>query len=150
MITRQALKLNWEGTNRILQAAVQKVQGLGIPMSIAVVDEGGHVLGFARTDNGKPHNIRIALAKARAAASNRLPTGKISSTGQPLNDHMAIALPLAAGTDMYVTFAGGLPIMIDGHCVGGVGVSGGTGEQDAEVARAGLSALEAEAMGLPQ
>ena len=124
MITRQALKLNWEGTNRILQTAVQKVRDLGIPMSIAVVDEGGHLLGFARTDNGKPHNIRIALAKARAAASNRLPTGKISSTGQPLNDHMAIALPLAAGTDMFVTFTGGVPIMVDGHCVGGVGVSG--------------------------
>ncbi len=140
MITRQALKLNWEGTNRILQAAVEKVRDYGIPMSIAVVDEGGHLLGFARTDNGKPHNIRIALAKARAAASNRLPTGKINSTGQPLNDHMAIALPLAAGTDMYVTFTGGVPIMVDGHCVGGVGVSGGTGEQDAEVARAGIAA----------
>jgi glc operon protein GlcG len=141
MITRQALKLNWEGTNCILQAAVGKVHEIGIPMSVAVVDEAGHLLGFARTDEGKPHNIRIAHAKARTAASNRLPTGKISSTGQPLNDHMAIALPLAAGTDRYVTFAGGLPIMVDGYCVGGVGVSGGTGEQDAEVARAGISAL---------
>lgn len=143
MITRQALKLNWEGTNRILQAAVRKVQEIGIPMSIAVVDEAGHMLGFARTDEGKPHNIRIAQAKARAAASNRLPTGKISSSGQPLNDHMAIALPLAAGTDMYVTFPGGLPIMVEGHCVGGVGVSGGTGEQDTEVAGAGIAALTA-------
>jgi glc operon protein GlcG len=141
MITRPALKLNWEGTNRILQAAVKKVQAMGIPMSIAVVDEGGHLLGFARTDDGKPHNIRIAQTKARAAASNRMPTGKISSTGQPLNDHMAIALPLAAGTDMYLTFGGGLPIILSGQCVGGVGVSGGTGEQDTEVAQAGITAL---------
>ncbi len=141
MITRKALKLNWEGTSRILQAAVRKAEQGGIPMSIAVVDEATQLLGFARTDDGKPHNIRIALVKARAAASNRLPTGKINSTGQPLNDLMAIALPLAAGTDMYLTFAGGLPIMLDGHCVGGVGVSGGTGEQDTEVAKAGLSAL---------
>ncbi len=143
MITRQAIKLNWEGTNRILQAAVRKAQELSIPMSIAVTDEGGHLLGFARTDEGKIHNIRIAQAKARAAASNRLPTGKISSSGNPLNDHMAIALPLAAGTDMYVTFAGGLPIILEKQCVGGVGVSGGTGEQDAEVARAGIEALTA-------
>jgi glc operon protein GlcG len=141
MITRQALKLNWEGTNRILQAAVRNAQQGGIPMSIAVVDEATHLLGFARTDEGKPHNIPVALAKARAAASNRLPTGKINSTGQPLTDLMAIALPLAAGPDMYVTFAGGLPIMVDGHCVGGVGVSGGTGEQDTVVAQAGLAAL---------
>ena len=96
MITRQAIKLNWEGTNRILQAAVQKANELGIPMSIAVVDDGTHLLGFARTDQGKPHTIRIAEVKARAAASNRLPTGKISSTGQEVNDHRAIALPLAA------------------------------------------------------
>lgn len=143
MITRQALKLNWEGTNRILQAAVRKTQEMGIPMSVAVVDEGGHLLGFARTDEGKIHNIRIAQVKARAAASNRLPTGKVSSSGQPVNDHMAIALPLAAGTDMYLTFGGGLPILVQGQCVGGVGVSGGTGEQDTEVARAGIDALAA-------
>ena len=141
MITRQALKLNWEGTNLILQAAVRKAHAMGIPMSIAVVDEGGHLLGFARTDEGKIHNIRIAQVKARAAASNRMPTGKISSSGQPVDDHMAIALPLAAGTDMYLTFKGGLPIMIEGHCVGGVGVIGGTGDQDAEVAKAGIDAL---------
>ena len=141
MITRHALKLNWEGTNRILQAAVRKAQEMGIPMSIAVMDEGGHPLGFARTDEGKIHNIRIAHAKARAAASNRLPTGKINSSGNPVNDHMAIALPLAAGTDMYVTFPGGLPIILETQCVGGVGVSGGTGEEDAEVARAGIEAL---------
>jgi uncharacterized protein GlcG (DUF336 family) len=112
-------------------------------LSVAVVDEAGHLLAFARTDEGKLHTIRIAQAKARAAASNRLPTGKVSSTGQPPNDHMASALPLAAGTDTYVTFAGGLPILVNDQCVGGVGVSGGTGEQDAEVARAGITALTA-------
>jgi glc operon protein GlcG len=143
MITRAGLKLNWEGTNRILQAAVRKAQEMGIPMSIAVVDEGGHLLGFVRTDEGKIHNIRIAQVKARAAASNRMPTGKISSSGQPVDDHMAVALPLAAGTDMYLTFKGGLPILIEGHYIGGVGVSGGTGEQDAEVAKAGIDALTA-------
>jgi glc operon protein GlcG len=129
MITRQALKLNWEGTSRILQAAVRKANELGVPMSIAVVDDGTHLLGFARTDQGKPHTVRIAQAKARSAASSRLPTAKTSSTGQPVNDHM------------FVTFSGGLPIMVDGHCVGGVGVSGGTGDQDTEVAAAGIVAL---------
>ena len=143
MITRPALKLNWEGTRRILDGAAQKVSAMGIPMSIAVVDEGGHLLGFMRTDNGKPHNIRIALAKARSAASNRIPTGRVGTTGTPLNDVMAIAIPLAAGPENYVTFPGGVPILVEGHCVGGVGVSGGTGEQDAEVAQAGVAALSA-------
>jgi len=143
MITRPALKLNWEGTVRILQASVSKAEEIGVPMSIAVVDEGANLLGFARTDEGKPHNIKIALAKARAAASNRRPTGKIGTMGNPVDDHMAIALPLAAGPDMYVTFSGGLPIILDGHCVGGVGTSGGLGGQDMAVAQAGLDALNA-------
>jgi glc operon protein GlcG len=45
---------------------------------------------------------------------------------------------------MYVTFAGGLPIIVDGYCVGGVGTSGGLGEQDLAVAQAGLDALSAD------
>jgi glc operon protein GlcG len=143
MITRPALKLNWEGTVKILQAAVRKAEESGVPMSVAVMDDGANLLGFARTDEGKPHNIKIAMAKARAAASNRKPTGKIGTMGNPIDDHMAIAIPLAAGPDMYVTFSGGLPIMVDGHCVGGVGTSGGTGEQDLAVAQAGLEALGA-------
>jgi uncharacterized protein GlcG (DUF336 family) len=143
MITRPALKLNWEGTMRILQAAVKKAEEIGVPMSIAVMDEGANLLGFARTDEGKLHNIKIATAKARAAASNRRPTGKIGTMGNPVDDHMAIALPLAAGPDMYVTFSGGLPIIVDGHCVGGIGTSGGLGEQDLTVAQAGMDALKA-------
>ena len=96
MITRPALKLNWDGTNRILRAAVKKAEEIAIPVSIAVVDDGGHLLGFARTDKGN-----------------------------------------------FVTFSGGFSILVAGHCVGGIGVSGGSGEQDAEVAQAGLAALAA-------
>jgi uncharacterized protein GlcG (DUF336 family) len=142
MITRRAMKLNWEGTSKILHAAVKKAEAIGVPMSIAVMDEGANLLGFARTDEGKLHNIKIAMAKARAAASNRRPTGKIGTMGNPIDEHMAIALPLAAGPDMYVTFSGGLPIIVDGYCVGGVGTSGGLGEQDLAVAQAGLDALD--------
>ena len=143
MISRQALKLNWEGTNRILQAAAAKAEELGVPMSVAIVDEGGHLLGFARTDKGKAHNISMAMAKARSAAFKQIPTGKTGTLGNPLDDHMAIALTLAGGPENVVTFSGGFPILLEGHCVGGVGVSGGRGEQDCEVAQAGLDALAA-------
>ena len=108
---------------------MKKAEEMGIPMSIAVMDEGANLLGFARSDQGKLHNIGIAMAKARAAASNRRPTGKIGTMGNPIDDHMAIALPLAAGPENYVTFSGGLPILVDGHCVGGVGTSGGMGNR---------------------
>lgn len=141
MITRPALKLNWEGTNKILQAAVGKAGEIGVPMSITVVDEGGHLLGFARTDNGKAHNIPMATAKAKSAAFKQIPTGKTGTLGNPLDDHMAIALTLAGGPENFVTFSGGFPILLEGTCVGGVGVSGGTGDQDCAVAQAGLDAL---------
>ncbi len=141
MITRRALKLNWEGTNRMLQAAVKKARTMDVPMSIAVVDEGGHLLGFARTDKGKVHNIPMALGKAKSAAFKEIPTGKTGTLGNPLDDHMAIALTLAAGEGNFVSFSGGFPILVEGHCVGGIGVSGGSGEQDAEVAQAGIAAL---------
>jgi uncharacterized protein GlcG (DUF336 family) len=141
MITRGALKLNCEGTQKILAAGVRKAEELGVPMSIAVSDEGGHLLGFVRTDGGKIHNIPMAMAKARSAAFKHIPTGKTGTLGNPLDDHMAIALTLAGGPENFVTFTGGFPILVDGHCVGGVGVSGGRGEQDCAVAQAGLDAL---------
>lgn len=141
MYTVKTLKLTQAGAERILQAALAKAPEIGHPMSIAIVDEGTHLLLFARMDGGKPHGIRIAQAKARAAASNRMPTGRVGSTGNQLDDVGAIMLPLAAGPDLYVTMPGGLPIVVDGHCVGGIGVSGGTGQQDTEVAQAGLAAL---------
>ncbi|MFB3818629.1 MAG: heme-binding protein [Candidatus Methylomirabilales bacterium] len=141
MNTRPALKLTWEGANKILQAAVRKADAMGIPMSIAIMDDGVQLLGFARTDEGKIHNIPIALAKARAAASNRRPTGKVGTMGNPLDDFSALIIPLAAGPEHYVTMSGGLPILVEGQCLGGVGVSGGRGEQDVEVAQAGLDAL---------
>jgi uncharacterized protein GlcG (DUF336 family) len=112
-------------------------------MSVAIVDAGCNLLLFSRMDLGKPHTVAIAQAKARAAASNRLPTAKIGSTGNELGDFAALAVTLAAGPDRYAAFAGGLPIMVDAHCVGGIGVSGGRGEQDLEVAKAGVAALVA-------
>ncbi len=141
MYTIKSLRLTQAGAERILQAALAKAREIGHPMSIAIVDEGTHLFLFARMEGGKPHTVKIAQAKARAAASNRMPTGRVGSTGNQLDDVGAIMLPLAAGPDLYVTMPGGLPIVVDGHCVGGIGVSGGTGQQDTEVAQAGLAAL---------
>jgi len=137
-----SFRLTESGAAAVMAAALGKARAIGIPMSIAIVDAGCNLLLFTRTDLGKPHTVAIAQAKARAAASNRLPTAKIGSTGNELGDFAALALTLAAGPDRYAAFGGGLPVMVDGDCVGGIGVSGGTGEQDIEVAKAGVAALE--------
>lgn len=141
MDTAPALRLTQAGAERIMAAALAKARELGRAMSVAIVDEGGHLLLFTRMEQGKAHTVSIAQAKARAAASNRMPTGKVGSTGHPLDDAAALALTLAAGPERFTMLPGGLPILVEGHCVGGIGVSGGTGTEDVEVAQAGLAPL---------
>jgi uncharacterized protein GlcG (DUF336 family) len=134
-------RLTEAGAAAVMAAAVARARQIGLPMSIAIVDAGCNLLHFVRMDGGKPHTIPIAQAKARGAASNQRPTAKVGSTGNELSDFGALALTMAAGPERYAAFIGGIPVVVDGHCIGGIGVSGGTGEQDVDVARAGLAAL---------
>ena len=135
MITRHALKLNWEGTNRILQAAVRKVEEAGIPMSIAIVDDGGHLLSFQRLDGAAPISAHIAPAKAHTAAMGRRESkvyedmingGRVSFLSAPNLEGM---------------LEGGVPILKDGQCLGAVGVSGVKSNEDAQIAKAGIAAI---------
>ncbi|MBI4525196.1 MAG: heme-binding protein [Deltaproteobacteria bacterium] len=141
MRTITALKLSEEGANAVLQAALEKARSFGVSVSIAVVDDGGHLMSFARMDGVELYTIAIAQAKGRGAALTRFPTGKKSPTGNERTDHHALAITLAAGTDSFVTIPGGAPIILDGHCLGAVGVSG-AGEKDREIALSAARALE--------
>ena len=108
-------------------------QAIGVPQCIAVVDPGGNLLAFVRMDGAKVLSQISATQKAITAASSRAPTG-----GAPDD----LALKLALATEGRVTnLKGGLPIMVDGHCLGAIGVGSGTGEQDKEVAKAALGAI---------
>lgn len=132
--TRAHLALTYEGAAKVLAAAVAKAEEIGAPQCIAVTDDGGHLLAFGRTDGGKVLSIDSAIAKARTAASSRAPTGKMEEE---------LARKLAAATGGKVTnLPGGMPIVVDGHLIGAIGVGSGTGEQDIEVAAAGVAALE--------
>jgi glc operon protein GlcG len=140
MKTRPAIKLTLEGARAILAAAEKKATEMGVPQCIAVVDEGGHLLAFARMDGGKLSSALVAITKAVSAALRRTETGPSSSGGE-LSLTLSLGLPMA--TNGRVTpIRGGLPIIIEGQVVGGIGVSSGTEEQDVEVARAGLTALQ--------
>ena len=131
---QHTLTLTHAGALRIVAAAVAKATTIGVPQCIAVVDPGGNLLAFVRMDGAKVLSQISATQKAITAASSRVATG-----GAPED----LALKLAVATDGRVTnLKGGLPIMIDGQCLGAIGVGSGTGDQDVEVGQAGIAALE--------
>jgi len=119
-----------------VHAAEKKATAIGVPECIAVVDASGELLAFSRMDGARPGSIEIALTKARSAARRRRATGD-EAGGDVLN---GVRLALAAQSNV-TGVGGGLPIVVDGQTIGGVGVSSGTVDEDIEVARAGIEAL---------
>ncbi|HEY9212552.1 MAG TPA: heme-binding protein, partial [Ancylobacter sp.] len=119
-----------------LNGALAKATELGVPQNITIVDEGGNLLAFVRMDGAKLLSRETSLSKAITAASHRQPSSR-------LNPKDEMKLSLAAGQRL-TNLEGGLPIIIDGHVVGAIGVGSGTGAQDVEVGRAGLAAIGAE------
>ncbi|TSA46574.1 MAG: hypothetical protein D4R56_03635 [Deltaproteobacteria bacterium] len=88
-------------------------------------------------------SVHSCSAKAVCAASNRRPIGSRGAQGQTLEDVQVLYLTLAAGPKNWTAINGGWPIMVETGCLGGIGVSGGTRKQDAEIAEAALGALGA-------
>jgi glc operon protein GlcG len=143
MLTKNNVRLTLEGARAILAAAEKKAREIKVPMNIAIVDDGAHLLVFARMDGAKLSSIEVALTKARAAALRQSPSGPSPSAAEP-SVLLSLALPLA--TDGTLTcIRGGLPLVVDGQCVGGIGVSAGTEDEDVLVAQAGVDALQAMA-----
>jgi glc operon protein GlcG len=139
VLTRDNPRLTLEGARAILAAAEKKAHAISVPMNIAVVDDGGHLLVFARMDGAKLSSIEVALTKAKAAALRRAPTGAALAAGEP---GVILSLGLSLATDGKLTpIRGGLPLLAGGQCVGGIGVSAGSEDEDVQVAQAGADAL---------
>ena len=131
--TVATMKLTYEGAARMLAAAVAKAREIGVGQCIAIVDVGGHMISFARMDGAFTLSADTATMKALTAASYGTPTGNIAA---------GMDLKLAIGTQgKRINLPGGLPIIVDGHLLGAIGVGSGSGEQDREVAAAGLAVL---------
>lgn len=143
LVTRGRVQLNLAGAEMIIAAAKKKSAAIGAHMNVAVVDDGGHLLAFARMDGARPASGYTALTKAVTGATFRQETGPRPATGEPdvlLNLSLQNAA-LASGGKL-TTLKGGVPVIVDGQVIGAVGVGGGTGEQDAEVAKAGIQAFQ--------
>jgi len=143
LVTRERVGLNLAGAEQIISAAKHKAAEMKVNVNIAVVDDGGHLLAFARMDQARPASATTALTKAVAAATMRLPTGPIRrGDAEPdLLLNLSLQNAAAAGGGKMTGLLGGLPIVVDGQVIGAVGVGGGTGEQDTEVGRAGIESL---------
>jgi uncharacterized protein GlcG (DUF336 family) len=137
-------RLTLAGAQKIVDTALSTAERESIPISIAVADAGGHLLLFARMDGGRFHTVHSSTTKAVCAASNMRPTGAKGAQGQALDTTHAIGLALAAGVERWTAMEGGYPVFVDGQCVGGIGVSGGTFEFDDRVARESLAAIGAK------
>lgn len=130
--------IDWSAAVRIVQAAAAHAQQLDIKVNIAVVDPGGNLAAFLRIPGAPLHSIDIAIDKAYTAASFGLPTDQWS---QALSNHSEAVQRGIVLRPRFIAFGGGLPIVEAGERIGGVGVSGGTEQEDEQCARAGLAAL---------
>ena len=143
MYVTQARRLTLVGARKMITNAVEQADRAGIPISVAIVDAGGHLLAFERMDGGRFHTVHSATTKAVCAASNKRPTQAKGAQAQDLDTTHAIGLALAAGPERWTAMEGGHPIIFDGECVGGIGVSGGDWAFDDRVARDAVAAIGA-------
>ena len=138
---QQSSRLTLQGAQVALQAAQRRAVEIGVPMDIAVVDDGGHLLAFMRMDGAKLGSVAIAINKAHSAAIRRQATGPAVVEGQA---DLLLSLALAIGSHAEQTpIRGGLLLVIAGNVVGAIGVSSGSQDQDTEVALAGVEAFGA-------
>ncbi len=127
--------LTLDDVRRIAAAAEAEALAHGWAVSLAIVDDGGHLLWLQRLDGAAPVSAEIAPAKARTAALGRRES-KVYEDMINVGRTSFLSAPLLQGM-----LEGGVPVLVDGHCVGAVGVSGVKSVEDAQIARAGIAAL---------
>lgn len=132
--------LTWQAAHSAAAAAVDKATNLGLKINVALVDRAGLAMAFLRMNDAFIHSIAIAEDKAFTAASFGFPTKDWMSL---MADDPALREGMVQ-RERLVIFGGGLPIFVDGQLVGGIGVSGGSAEEDEICALAGLSAINAQ------
>lgn len=137
-------RLTYDGAKEMMAAAIKEAETIGIAATVAITDAGGHLVLLERMEGGRFHTVHSSTTKAVCAASNKRPTTTKGAQGQDLDTLHAIGLSLAAGPERWTAMEGGFPIIVDGDCVGGIGVSGGDWEQDQQIARAAVEAVGAK------
>lgn len=128
----------------MVAAAIRQAEELGVPETICITDEGGYPIVLERMDGARVTGPQIAWNKAFTAAGHRrsthLFTQPPSGPALPGNEAFGIQWSFEG---RFAAFVGGFPVVVDGEVIGGVGLSGGNGEQDIKCGLAALEALKA-------
>jgi glc operon protein GlcG len=143
MYVTNSKRLTLAGARKMMTTAIGLAEEGGIAIAVAIADDGGHLILLERMDGGRFHTVHSSTTKAVCAASNKRPTTTKGAQGQDLDTTHALGLALAAGPERWTAIEGGYPIIVDGECIGGIGVSGGTWEFDDNVARKAVEAIGA-------
>lgn len=122
----------------MIAAAKQEADRIGVPMNIAVVNDGNNLVGFAHMDGAWLGSIDIAQGKAYTARAFDMPTETLAPMCQPGQPLFGIH---ASNQGRVIIFAGGIPVQAGNAVVGAIGVSGGQVDQDQQVAQAGAAAF---------
>ncbi|WP_168011934.1 GlcG/HbpS family heme-binding protein [Halomonas salinarum] len=132
MQTKSVLTLS--DANLILDAAQKEAEANGWAVTIAVADDGGHLLALRRLDGAAPMTPTVASEKARSSALGKKET-------QVFEDMINNGRTAFLSAPLTATLSGGVPVLNDGHVAGTVGVSGVKPDQDVQIAKAGIAAL---------
>ena len=131
---KQRPMLTLDDCRKISAAAEAEARKNNWIVSVAILDDGGHLLHLIRMDGASPFNARTAIAKGRTAAETRRST-------LVWEDRIKGGRNSMLGMPNITPVQGGLPIVVDGTCIGGVGVSGVQSHEDEQIAAAGIKAL---------
>jgi uncharacterized protein GlcG (DUF336 family) len=139
-----AKRLTHDGARKMISVAIEQARAAKISISCCVVDAGGQVVALDRMDGAPFHTIHSCSTKAVCSSSTRRKTSAKGAVGQTLDVAHAVGLTLAAGAARWTAMVGGVPILFEGECVGGVGVSGGDWETDLRIAQAAVESIGAK------
>lgn len=137
------LTLELEEASLMIEAAKKKSEDINVLETIAIVDDGGNLIALERMNGARITGPEIAIAKAYTASGHKRSTHLFNKEPNgpalPGNEAFGIQQMLPG---KFAIFVGGFPIVVNGEVIGGVGVSGGNGEQDIAVGTAALVALQ--------
>jgi uncharacterized protein GlcG (DUF336 family) len=133
----QQTSISFDGATRVLTEAMAEADRLGVPACVAVADRAGHLVAFGRMDGAPLLSAQIAQDKAYTVSAFGLPTHEWWDL---VREEPALLHGIVK-TDRLIIFGGGVPLTRGDETVGAVGVSGGSADQDHQIAAAGATAL---------